>query len=143
MRQGLSLPLRPGYPMVLNHDDFLERNIHVDGKTGHITGIVDWADARVSPVGLSLWGVGDPAGRADFLDTSTPVMGVSGRDFGSLFTAWWEICGRMAGGRAIAVARMFGLFRSYGFDRAPEEDDAVPVGDGDSDFVCLEALRLR
>ena len=35
----------------------LELNIHVDYDTGHITGIVDWADAKVAPFGISLGGL--------------------------------------------------------------------------------------
>ncbi|KAG8418265.1 hypothetical protein J3458_005690 [Metarhizium acridum] len=38
VRQGLPGLFRPGYPMVLQHDDLLENNIHVDEATGHITG---------------------------------------------------------------------------------------------------------
>ena len=39
---------------MLSHKDLLERNIHVDYDTGHITGIFDWADAKVSAFGISL-----------------------------------------------------------------------------------------
>lgn len=57
VRQGLPLLFRPNYPMVLNHNDILEMNIHVDEETGHITGIADWADALVTPFGTSLGGL--------------------------------------------------------------------------------------
>lgn len=32
-------------------------NIHVDEETSHITGIVDWADAKMAPFGTSLGGL--------------------------------------------------------------------------------------
>ena len=38
VRQELPRLFRSSYPMVLQHDDLLENNIHVDEATGHITG---------------------------------------------------------------------------------------------------------
>lgn len=32
-------------------------NILVDPHTGHITGVVDWADATIEPFGMALWGL--------------------------------------------------------------------------------------
>ncbi|KAK6215675.1 hypothetical protein QIS74_08694 [Colletotrichum tabaci] len=57
VRQSLPLLFRPDYVMTVNHDDLLEMNIHVDKETGRITGIVDWADAKIAPFGTSLWGL--------------------------------------------------------------------------------------
>lgn len=45
--------------------------------------------------------------------------------------------------RAIEIGRLFGLFRTYGFDRRPEKDNATPLKDGDQELVCLEAFCLR
>lgn len=45
-----------GWPLVLNHTDLLENNIHVDAATGRIVGICDWRSAEVSPFGMSLGG---------------------------------------------------------------------------------------
>ncbi|KAK7913909.1 hypothetical protein PG985_011612 [Apiospora marii] len=44
-------------PFVLNHGDLSETNILVDKHDDRITGIIDWAEADVSPFGLSLWGL--------------------------------------------------------------------------------------
>lgn len=52
--QRFPLLFRPDYPVVLNHNDLLEMNIHVNWKNGRITGIVDWADAKIAPFGTSL-----------------------------------------------------------------------------------------
>jgi aminoglycoside phosphotransferase (APT) family kinase protein len=42
---------------VLQHDDLLENNFYVEEATGYITGIVDWANAKVAPYGISLSGL--------------------------------------------------------------------------------------
>jgi hypothetical protein len=57
VRENLSLIFRPDFPMALQHDDLLENNFHVEEATGHITGIVDWANAKVAPYGISLGGL--------------------------------------------------------------------------------------
>ncbi|KAF2021831.1 hypothetical protein BU24DRAFT_457759 [Aaosphaeria arxii CBS 175.79] len=54
IRGALPLLFRHEYPMVVQHDDLLENNIHVDEHTGGITGIVDWQDAIIAPFGVSL-----------------------------------------------------------------------------------------
>lgn len=46
-----------GWPLVPNHIDLLENNIHVDTATGRIMGICDWRGAEVSPFGMSLGAV--------------------------------------------------------------------------------------
>ncbi|KAF2245057.1 hypothetical protein BU26DRAFT_542458 [Trematosphaeria pertusa] len=89
VRQGLPLIFRPEYPKAVQHDDFLENNFHVNEATGHITGVVDWADAIFAPFGLSLSGLETILSlRAHFWDTF-----------------YGEI-----------VARLFGLFQTYGFE---------------------------
>ena len=45
------------WPMVPNHTDLLENNIHVDPNTGRLVGICDWKDTEVSPFGMSLGGL--------------------------------------------------------------------------------------
>ena len=37
-------------PMVPNHTDLLENNIHVDPNTGKLVGICDWSEVVVSPL---------------------------------------------------------------------------------------------
>ncbi|KPM39356.1 hypothetical protein AK830_g7208 [Neonectria ditissima] len=128
--QGLPLLFRPGYPMVFQHDDLLENNIHVDETTGRITGIVDWPDAIVAPFGVSLGG----------LET---ILGVQTRTSWhfhpshlSLRKRFWETFYREIGNiseedrHSIQVARLFGLFRTHGFE---EKDKSI---------VYLEALCL-
>jgi hypothetical protein len=143
VRQGLPLLFREDYPLVVNHDDLLEMNIHVDVNTGHITGIVDWAEAHISPFGLSLGG----------LETIIGVQTSSGWHFHPqeklLRKHFWHTFHAAAGSlsdkdrQAIEVARLFGLFREHGFDHRPEKLDAAVVKSGDMEFTCLEALCLH
>lgn len=126
--------------MVLNHDDLLEMNIHVDKDNGRITGIVDWADAKITPFGTSLGGLETVLG----VQTSSrwffhPDHNLLREKF---WSAFYDITGYLADDdrRAIEVGRVFGLFRTHGFDRRPEKENAVPLVEGDPDLVCLEAL---
>ncbi|KAF2175644.1 hypothetical protein K469DRAFT_609951 [Zopfia rhizophila CBS 207.26] len=143
VRQGLPLLFRPDYPMVLNHDDLLEMNIHMDMGTGRITGIVDWADAKIAPFGTSLGGLETILG----IQTSSCWLFHPNHDY--LRTQFWKtfygVIGQLSDTdrRAIEVGRIFGLFRTYGFDRRPEKDNAAPLEEGDQEFVCLEAFCLR
>lgn len=130
--------------MVLNHDDLLEMNIHVDEETGRIAGVVDWADAYTAPFGLSLWGL------ETLLGVQTSSSGWKWHpDEGYLREQFWKTLYASIGHRseddrrAIEVARLLGLFRSSGFDRRPEEPNAQPVGEDHFEFVRLEALCLR
>jgi len=59
-------------PWVLTHQDLSGMNILVDPDTGHITGVVDWADATIEPFGMALWGL-------------ESVLGCSGPDDWSYF----------------------------------------------------------
>lgn len=54
VRQNLPLLFRSEYPFVLHHGDLLENNFHVEPESGHITGVVDWAEAQIAPYGISL-----------------------------------------------------------------------------------------
>jgi hypothetical protein len=124
IRQGLPLLFRPSYPIVVNHDDLLENNIHVDEKTGRITGIVDWADAIFAPFGTSLGGLETLLG----VQTSKqwhfhPSHKHLRKEF---WKSFYAITGNLSADdrQAIEIGRMFGLFRTHGFDRLPEKDDA-------------------
>ena len=143
VRQGLPLLFRSDYPMVLNHDDLLEMNIHVDKETSRITSIVDWADAKIAPLGTSLGGLETILG----VQTSSRWFFHPGHSY--LRTQFWKtfygVIGYLSDSdrRAIEVGRIFGLFRTYGFDRRPEKDNAAPLGEGDRELVCLEAFCLH
>ncbi|KAF2794060.1 hypothetical protein K505DRAFT_242956 [Melanomma pulvis-pyrius CBS 109.77] len=56
LRTHLPLLNKPTFPLVLTHGDLCEMNILINPKTGHITGIIDWAEAKLLPFGFALWG---------------------------------------------------------------------------------------
>jgi hypothetical protein len=130
VRQGLPLIFRPEYPKAIQHDDFVENNFHVDEATGHITGVVDWADAIFAPFGVSL-------GR---LETMVGVQTLNCWYFhphhAELRVHFWDTfygeVGQISAQdrRSIEVARVFGLFRTYGF------------GEGEARIKYLEALCM-
>ncbi|KAI0408312.1 hypothetical protein F4802DRAFT_549313 [Xylaria palmicola] len=143
VRQGLPLLFRSHYPMVLNHDDLLEMNIHVDTGSGRITGIVDWADAKIAPFGTSLGGL------EIILGVQTSSCWFFHPNHKNLRMQFWKTFYESIGylsdddRRAIEIGRIFGLFRTYGFDRRPEKENAMPLKEGDQELVCLEAFCLR
>lgn len=47
-------PIFKSLPTVLTHGDFFEMNILVDARSGHLTGVIDWAEAEVLPFGFGL-----------------------------------------------------------------------------------------
>ncbi|KAK1656977.1 hypothetical protein BDP55DRAFT_568282 [Colletotrichum godetiae] len=142
IRQSLPLLFRPEYIMVINHDDLLEMNIHVDEETGQITGIVDWTDAKIAPFGTSLWGL------ETLLGIQTSSSWLFHPDHHYFRQKFWETFYGVTGEvldidrQAIEIGRMFGLFRAYGFNGAPENKEAKPLKEGDHGLVYLEALCL-
>ncbi|KAF4436594.1 Protein kinase-like domain protein [Fusarium austroafricanum] len=122
VRQELPRLFQSSYPMVLQHDDLLENNIHVDEATGHITGIIDWADAKIAPFGVSL-------------ASMEVVLGIQTRtdwhfhpNHHSLRQLFWKTFYGVTGHiskddrRLIEVARLFGIFREHGRE---EKEHAV------------------
>lgn len=56
VRQELPSLFSGAFPFVLTHGDLNEINTLVDTDSGNITGIVDWAEARILPFGFALYG---------------------------------------------------------------------------------------
>lgn len=117
--------------MVLDHDDLLEMNIHVDKETGCITGIVDWADSKVAPFGTSLGGLETILG----VQTSSCWHFHPSHDYlrAEFWKTFYGIIGYLSDNdrRAMEIGRLFSLFRTYGFDRRPEKDNAAPLKEED------------
>ncbi|KAH9211813.1 hypothetical protein DL95DRAFT_369184 [Leptodontidium sp. 2 PMI_412] len=122
VRKELPRLFRSSYPMVLQHDDLLENNIHVDEATGHITGIVDWADAMIAPFGVSL------ASMEVVLGIQTRTNWHFHPNHNSLRELFWKTFYQVTGHiskddrGSIEVARLFGLFREYGLE---EKEHAI------------------
>ncbi|KAK1770068.1 hypothetical protein QBC33DRAFT_567425 [Phialemonium atrogriseum] len=162
--QGLPLLFEAESPLVLNHDDLLEMNIHVDAEFGGITGIVDWAEAKIAPFGTSLWGLetilGVQTSACRHLGVQTSACRPRRADLGvqtstsrlfhpchySLWKEFWDTFYGVMGDlsdcdqRAIEIARILGLFLAYGFDRRLDSGQARVVQEGSPTFICLEAV---
>ncbi|RWA07372.1 hypothetical protein EKO27_g7732 [Xylaria grammica] len=133
IQSDYSSRLRHGYPMVINHGDLLENNIHVDVQTGHLAGIVDWRDAKVGPFATQLWG----------LENILGIRGSTGMRFHSrhseLRQLFWQTLDEEIGDEsegfreAIRTARMVGLFLANG-DFAD-----LPVDERERDLAVLES----
>lgn len=118
--EGLSSLFAPDYPLVLNHGDLCEMNILVDLTTGHLTGIIDWVEAKILPFGVSLWGPENTFGWMD----SQGWHHFGCRD--ALEELFWrtfeEHVGKLSNSQkeAIQVSRLIGCFIRYGFVWADE-----------------------
>ncbi|QKX56544.1 uncharacterized protein TRUGW13939_03649 [Talaromyces rugulosus] len=98
------------------HRDYQSRFELLSEKTGHITGIIDWPEATISPFGMSLWGLENLLG---FMDHNGWHYYTNSDTLRSLF---WEEFERTStkslssdDKRAIQIARMAGLFLLHGF----------------------------
>ncbi|KAK4038782.1 hypothetical protein C8A01DRAFT_37270 [Parachaetomium inaequale] len=104
-------------PLALTHGDLCEMNLLVDPATGRLTGVLDWAEARVLPFGLALYGLENALGWMDgggwhYFEQAP-----------ALREGFWQVFRERAAGvgdeegvmEGIEVARMVGVFYRYGF----------------------------
>ncbi|EGX50539.1 hypothetical protein AOL_s00075g175 [Orbilia oligospora ATCC 24927] len=124
----------PSHPIVFNHGNLTDTNVHVDKTTGRITGVIDWSGSRLGPFGTSLYGVDIALGiqsmnewhwhpnhvelRKQFWETLSNIVGPLGDDQIS----------------TMKIARSVGLFLTFGYC------NGVPVEDDDSRLVYLDAF---
>ncbi|KAJ5898118.1 hypothetical protein N7504_008406 [Penicillium tannophilum] len=138
VRGGLSLLFIPMYPMVLNHGDLCGMNFLVDPHTGHLNGVIDWAEAQICPFGISLWGLENILGTMDSTGWHYHP------DHEALRIIFWKHFEEAVGGvsksdkTTIQVARMAGLFLRYGFHW--QTGGRSPVDEGTSSYKYLDAL---
>ncbi|KAJ9644795.1 hypothetical protein H2204_001257 [Knufia peltigerae] len=141
IRAELPLLFAPTYPLVLSHGDLSEFNIYVDVNTGHLTGIIDWAEACILPFGISLWSLENILGHMDargwhYYDNHHML--------GDLF---WQTYEEAVGGvseadrQAIRVARMVGFFLRYGFVRE-NGVRLLPAKESDSRLRYLDTFCM-
>ena len=134
--------LEANWPLVPNHTDLLENNIHVDPSNGALMGICDWRDAVISPFGMSLGGLETMLG--------VPKMKVAWlyhANQQSLRTHFWDVFYKIMGDisekqkERIEVARLVGLFlaNGFGFD---DNGNKVAAEDGCLDLLFLDAVVL-
>ncbi|KAK3291547.1 uncharacterized protein B0H64DRAFT_478303 [Chaetomium fimeti] len=110
-----SLFARGDLPLVLTHGDLCEMNILVDRLSGKLTGVIDWAEARVLPFGFALYGLENLLGYMDskgwhYYDNAQQLRrlfwGGFRKETGDMISD--------AAFRTIETARMAGLFYRYG-----------------------------
>jgi hypothetical protein len=142
LHEELPVIFAPTYPLVLNHGDLCEMNIIVNPVIGGITGVVDWAEAKILPFGMSLWGLQNMLG----------VMNSTGWHYyensSKLEALFWDIFHKSVGMisnddiRAIKTAEQVGLVIRYGFTW---EDGAFEraVTEKDSSIRYLDAFLHR
>lgn len=128
-----------GWPLVPNHTDLLENNIHVDAATGRIVGICDWRSAEVSPFGMSLGGLEFILGT---LTTTAPFWRYH-PNHEELRDHFWTRFYHYLGGasdkqkRRIEAARLIGLFLAMGFEQGR------PASEGNEDLGFLGAVIFK
>ncbi|KAL7930332.1 hypothetical protein V8C35DRAFT_330514 [Trichoderma chlorosporum] len=127
-------------PFVLSHQDLNEMNTLINPESGCITGIVDWAEARILPFGFSLWasenllGYMDPEGW-HYYDNHHELEGIFWQAF--LVEANGVSDGDL---QLIRVARMAGLFFRYGFTWNSEGVEIVADKSSLSSLEYLDAF---
>ncbi|KAF4607351.1 Aminoglycoside phosphotransferase domain-containing protein [Pleurotus pulmonarius] len=128
------------WPMVPNHTDLLENNLHVDPGTGRLVGVCDWKDAEISPFGMSLGG----------LETMLGMDRVGKgwcyhANHEALRSIFWEAFNQAMGETRVddrvEVARLIGIFLAHGWEYN-EVDEKVVVGEGSYGFKYLDAAVL-
>lgn len=113
-------------------------NILVDPGTGHITWVIDWAEARICPFGVSLWGLENVLGHMNSQGWHYHPHHHSLRDL------FWQTFETDVGGvseedkQSVQIARMAGLFLRYGFAWA--DGGREPVEEGATSFKYLDAF---
>ena len=115
-------------PWVLTHDDLSDMNILVKSDTGHLTGVVDWADADVQPFGVALWGLESVLGRSGpqgwfWLSNDLPHH----RQL--FYHTFWDEVGGLSDKQCQSIerARILGILFRYGFTW--ENGVIVPTND--------------
>lgn len=135
---GLPSLFASTYPLALNHGDLSEMNILVHPGTGHITGVIDWAEATISPFGISLWGLENVLGSMNEQGWHYHPHHRALRDL------FWQTFEAAIGGisgdnkQTIQIARIAGLFLRYGFAWA--DGGQEPVNEGSISFQYLDAF---
>lgn len=131
-------------PMVLSHGDLCEMNFLVDENSGHLAGVIDWAEAEIRPFGSSLWGLENILGYMDvhgwhYFDQHADLRALFWSTFHSAVD---DHEAQLQKQSAIDLARRTGILLRYGF-RWDENMQRKVVQDGDSGTRYLDVLFLR
>ncbi|KAL7899596.1 hypothetical protein HDV63DRAFT_317757 [Trichoderma sp. SZMC 28014] len=134
--------LAEDWPLVPNHIDLLENNIHVDRSTGQIMGICDWKDAEISPFGMSLGGLETMLGiwtikegwcyHANHKALRAHFWGAFYKSMGYTSEKQKEL---------INLARLVEIFLAHGFE-LDGNGNKVPASEGNDDLQFLDVVVL-
>ena len=133
------------WPLVPNHIDLLENNIHVDPNTGKLAGIRDWAGAEVSPFGMSLGAVENMLGIPTMDEKSGQDDHVYHTNHQELRDLFYDELYRAMGSvsdedkERMEEARLIGLFLANGL-RYDEAGNQFPAREGDHGLYHLDAV---
>lgn len=140
------LPRMFTLPFVITHGDLNETNILVDND-GRITGVIDWAECKILPFGMSLWALENVLG---YMDTTGWHYHENAK---KLREEFWQVFEmnidkgiQKATVEDIYVARMVGMFLRYGFEqngskkgKVRDRDDTLRYADA---FCSEERIRF-
>ncbi|KAI1827103.1 hypothetical protein F4861DRAFT_529394 [Xylaria intraflava] len=131
------------WPLVPNHTDLLENNIHVDPDTGAIVGICDWRDAEVGPFGMSLGGLETMLGFRTMNEHGWTYFPNYRELREQFWTRFYHFLGTpsKAQKQCIEVARLTGLFLENGFMQ-DECGNVIPATEESLDLRYLGAVIL-
>lgn len=139
LREELPTIFASTYPLCLTHTDLCQMNVMVDPEVGGITGIIDWADSKILPFGMSLWGLRNMLGIMN--STGWHYHESSSQMEGLFWDTFYKHVGEISDDekRAIIYADRTGLLLRYGFawDNGTQER---PVNEQDSSIRYLDAF---
>lgn len=128
-------------PKVVTHNDLSCGNILIEPATGHLSGIVDWAEVTIEPFGLSLYGLQAIIGLTDQNGYHYLEAADTNRDiFRQVFKQETNLQGEQA---VLEQARVLGVLLRFGFVWDTEARmRKPPTKQRDLDFlqVCLDGL---
>lgn len=140
VRKALPLLFSKALPFVLSHQDLCEMNILVDPETGSITGIIDWAEARILPFGFSLWGFENVLG---YMNSEGWHYHDNRHELQRIFWQTFRMEAKNLSDddlRLIQITRMAGLFCRYGFSWDGKVCKSVNDESNASSFRYLDAF---
>lgn len=138
--------LTDDWPLVPNHADLVENNIHADPTTGKLSGVCDWAKATISPFGMPLAEVENMLGIHTMIDAKRGlghiVYYANHQELRSLF--YNDLYGAMGSvsdenKKRIEDIAMIGLFLTYGC-QYDEANQMLPANEEDIGLQHIDAV---
>ena len=117
-------------------------NFLIDPETGHLTGVIDWAEAENLPFGCALWGLENVLGFMDmhgwhYIDSHKELEALFWLTFKS--TVGEDLEDKWG---VIDIARRIGILFRYGF-RWDKDLQQRAATEGDSGMKYLDAFLIQ